>query len=77
MQTTLNANTTHKLTLEKTAGQWWLECIERATGMTRIAYFNRKDKAVAFCKGMTMPDIVRVFKDVLKIEPVKMYKEGV
>ena len=67
----------HKLTLEKTSGQWWLELIDRATGMTQIVYFARKDKAKAFCKGMSIPDCIRVFSDVLKIEPIKMYKEGV
>ena len=77
MQTVLNESKTHKLTLEKTAGQWWLELIERATGLTRIVYFKRKDKALAFCDRMTMPGIVRVFIEVLKIEPVKMYKENI
>jgi hypothetical protein len=77
MQAILTQNETHKLTLEKTGGQWWLECIERASGKTRIAYFERKDKATAFCKGMSMPEVVRIFSEVMKIEPVKMYKEGI
>ena len=77
MQTVLTENEDHKLTLEKTAGQWRLELIERKTGLTRICYFNRKDQAQAFCKGMALPDIKRLFEQVLKIEPVKMYKEGV
>ena len=73
---TLQESATHKLTLEKTAGQWWLEVIDRASGITSILYFNRKDKAQAFFKGMTLPEIVAMLPK-LRPEVCKMYKEGV
>ena len=76
MQTILQQDDKHTLALEKTAGQWWLELINRASGATRIITFGRKDKAQAFFDRMAMPDIVRVY-DKLNVKETPMYKAGV
>lgn len=75
-QETLKETSEYKLTLEKTAGQWWLELINRATGKTRIMYFGRKDKALGFFNRMEMPDIIRMY-DKLNVPESPMYKAGV
>ena len=71
----INANDHHTITLEKVSGQWWLELVNRASGHSRIIYFNNKAKAQAFCAGMDMPDIVRMY-DKLNVKETPMYKAG-
>lgn len=66
----------HMLHTEKVAGQWWVELIDRASGKVRIVYFNRKDQALALFKGMSMPDIIRVY-DNMRVPESPMYKAGV
>ena len=74
MQETLLQDGENALTLEKTAGQWWLELRHLPSGNTRILYFNRKDQAQALFKGMRMADVMRVF-DTINPPVLKMYKE--
>ena len=72
----LGMDNNYLLRAEKTAGKWWLELIERATGLTWIIYCDTKKHAQACFKGMTM-DECRAWCERLKVQPVKMYKAGV
>lgn len=74
MQQILLKEGTHALTLEKTAGQWWLELQNLPKGTTRILYFKRKDQALALFKNMKMPEVIRVFNQI-NPPTLKMYKE--
>ena len=76
MITILQQTGTHTLALEKTAGQWWLELINRASGATRIITFGRKDKAQAFFARTPMDQVIRIY-DGLNVKETPMYKAGV
>jgi hypothetical protein len=76
MQETLAQSPEYTLTLEKTAGQWWLELVDRATGRVQIIYFTNKQKAKAFFDRMELSE-VKAFCDHLKVPVVAMYKPNV
>ena len=66
----------YTLQAEKTTNKWWLELIERATGMTWIIYCDTKKHAQSCFKDMSM-DECRGWMDRLKVQPIKMYKANV
>lgn len=69
---TLEQNGTYTLRLEymkPSQGGWWLELIERSTGMTRI--LTSLDKNMF--EGVTIEHAKRWMKSV---EPKKIYKAG-
>lgn len=72
----LGQSDTYTLQAEKVTSKWWLELIERATGLTWIIYCDTKQHALACFRGMTLDD-ARGWMDRLKVEPVKMYKKNV
>lgn len=72
----INQNDTYTLQAEKIKGKWWLELIERATGLTWILVCKTKPIALATFKGMTLEDC-RVTMDKIKVSPIKMYKANV
>ena len=72
----LGQDDVYTLQAEKTTNKWWLELIERATGLTWIIYCDTKKHAQACFKGMTMQEC-RDWMDRLKVQPVKMYKSNV
>lgn len=77
MQHTLKLDQNKNFTLraEKVQGEWWLELIERATGLTYIIYCDTKQHAIEFFKGMNLAEcydwMIRA-----EVKPLKMYKEG-
>ena len=73
---TLNETPAYLLRAEKVTHKWWLELIERSTGLTWIIYCDTKEHAKACFKGMTMAEVIE-WMDRFKIEPIKMYKAGV
>lgn len=72
----LGQSETYTLQAEKLKGKWWLELIERATGITWIIYCDTKKHAQSCFDRMSMDDC-RGWMERLKVEPVKMYKAGV
>ena len=72
----LGQSDVYTLKAEKVKGKWWLELIERTTGITWIIYCDTKKHAQSCFKGMSMDDC-RHWMDRLKVEPIKMYKAGV
>lgn len=79
-QEILKIDNNHKLTIEKLAGQWWLEFIERKTGLVQILYCDTKEIAKkAYKKGedlMTFEEIKDFCDNKLKLKKEKVYKEG-
>lgn len=71
----LGGDDAYLLQAEKMQGKWWLELIERATGMTWIIYCDTKKHAQACFKGMTMPEAL-AWMQRLKVTPLQMYKAG-
>lgn len=67
---------TYTLQAEKVTNKWWLELIERATGLTWIIYCDTKAHAKACFKGMTNQEAME-WMIRLKVQPVQMYKKGV
>lgn len=72
----LNDSDTYRLQAEKVTRKWWLELIEKSTGLTWIIYCDTKKHAQACFKGMTC-DEARAWMDRLRITPIKMYKTNV
>lgn len=72
----LGQSADYTLKAEKVTSKWWVELIERATGMTWIIYCDTKKHAQSCFKDMSMDDC-RACMDRLKIAPVKMYKANV
>jgi hypothetical protein len=72
---TLKESSQYRLTLEKVAGQWWLELTSRPSGRVKILCFPRRDKARRFFAGMDFPAILRVY-DAARAEWQPMYKPG-
>lgn len=72
----LGQSDTYTLQAEKVTSKWWLELIERATGMTWIVYCDTKKHAQSCFKGMSM-DECRAWMDRLNVGAIKMYKANV
>lgn len=66
----------YKLQAEKLQGKWWLELIERSTGLSWILYCDTKKHAEKCFEKMDM-EAVRGIMERMKVQPVKMYKAGV
>ena len=66
----------YTLKAEKITNKWWLELIERATGMTWIIYCDTKKHTQACFKGMTMEEC-RQWMERLEVVPSQVYKKGV
>ena len=58
----ITENETHLVTIEKIQGKWWLDLIERATGLHQILVCNTKAIAKATVKGMSMDKDVRDYQ---------------
>lgn len=78
MQDILQLGQCEKYTLqaEKVKGKWWLELIERSTGMTWILHCDTKKHAQKIFERMTMEECRTVMEKFL-ITPIKMYKQNV
>lgn len=71
----LGMDANYLLRAEKVTSKWWLELIERATGLTWTIYCDTKTRAQTCFKGMSMTEC-REWCERLKIEPKKVYKAG-
>lgn len=76
MDIIINQNPTYTLAANKVQNKWWLELIERATGLTWILICNTKAHAKTAFKDCSLEE-ARQWMDRLKIEPQKVYKAGV
>ena len=73
MQTILQQNDTHLLTLEKVGSEWWLELVQKSSGHVQIMANRSKARLLAMFKGMTIEDI-KSFMDRANVELGPMYK---
>lgn len=71
----ITQNPTHLVTIEKLQGKWWLELIERTTGLNQILICNTKAIARACFKDMDMADIISMM-DKIAPEKFKTYKQN-
>lgn len=74
----IDQNETHVLQAEKMTtqgGKWWLELIEKSTGLAQIVVCNNKKCALTCFDGMTL-DEVQKWLDKAKFEKLKTYKKN-
>lgn len=71
----LDHNTAYVLQTDKIQGKWWLELVERKTGLTQIMICDTKKHALAAFKGMTLEQCA-AWLDRAKFEKKKVYKAG-
>lgn len=71
----ITQNETHLVTIEKLQNKWWLELIERASGMNQILICNTKAIAKACFKDMAMSEIIEMMGKIAP-EKHKTYKEN-
>lgn len=75
MITILNQDSSYTLLTERLRGKWWLELIDRATGMTQALVCDTKAKAFEFFDGLDLSK-VKSYMDRFGVESVPMYKKG-
>lgn len=73
MYNVLDQNDTHILEMEKIQGKWWLQLVERKTGMVQTLICDTRAIAYKTFKDVPLPQIVQAM-DRWNIEPQKVYK---
>lgn len=66
----------YRVQFEKIAGEYWVEFIEKATGLSQVLYVKNKKKALSMYKNMEIKQI-KEFVDRIGLKKIKFYKEGV
>jgi|DEB0MinimDraft_6_1074348.scaffolds.fasta_scaffold00040_8 hypothetical protein len=69
----LDENKTHVLQTEKIRGKWWLELVERSTGLSQTVVCDTKKHALTCFKGMSLNEISK-WLDNANFDKHKVYK---
>ncbi len=71
----LEQNEKYVLQAEKIQRKWWLELVEKSTGLTQIMICDTKKHALSAFKGMTLEQC-SLWLDKAKFDKKKVYKSN-